>query len=198
MRCSAPVPPRSRAPYVRWSPAREHTASKDWPADQVPALMADFADYINSALHAPLIQAALVHAQFETIHPLHQRQRPGGTRFDPHRAATRPAPGERGAAWSNRMDALPEAPPVTARTVERLLNASFPAARQALEELAEAKILHRKQVKQNTTDTSPVTCSICLRSLNDGWQAHAGTPSSPRQPVRRRLGHRRAPRRICR
>lgn len=39
------------------------------PADRVPALMADLCDYINSGAHSALIQAALVHAQFETIHP---------------------------------------------------------------------------------------------------------------------------------
>ena len=39
------------------------------PAEHVPALMADLADYMNSAIHGPLVQAALVHAQFETIHP---------------------------------------------------------------------------------------------------------------------------------
>ncbi len=37
--------------------------------DRVPELMADLVDYLNGAAHAPLIQAALVHAQFETIHP---------------------------------------------------------------------------------------------------------------------------------
>lgn len=26
-------------------------------------------DYLNGSTHAPLVQAALVHAQFETIHP---------------------------------------------------------------------------------------------------------------------------------
>jgi Fic family protein len=31
--------------------------------------MADLVGYINGAVHAPLVQAALVHAQFETIHP---------------------------------------------------------------------------------------------------------------------------------
>lgn len=36
---------------------------------RVPALMADLVDYLNGAAHAPLIQAAVVHAQFETIHP---------------------------------------------------------------------------------------------------------------------------------
>ena len=36
---------------------------------RVPAPMADLVDYLNGAAHAPLIQAAVVHAQFETIHP---------------------------------------------------------------------------------------------------------------------------------
>jgi Fic family protein len=35
----------------------------------VDRLMADLVHYANSALHAPLVQAGLVHAQFETIHP---------------------------------------------------------------------------------------------------------------------------------
>lgn len=39
------------------------------PAELVPELMSDLVDYINGAAHSPLIQAALVHAQFETIHP---------------------------------------------------------------------------------------------------------------------------------
>ena len=45
---------------------------------------------------------------------------------------------------------LPEAPLVTARTVERLLAVSHPAARSALEEPAEAKILNREQVERTT------------------------------------------------
>lgn len=39
------------------------------PRDLVPGLLADLTDYLNGAAHAPLIQAAIVHAQFETIHP---------------------------------------------------------------------------------------------------------------------------------
>lgn len=39
------------------------------PPDVVPALMDDLVDYADGATHGPLIQAALVHAQFETIHP---------------------------------------------------------------------------------------------------------------------------------
>jgi Fic family protein len=50
-----------------WSPIG---ASYVPPApERVPALMADLVDYLNGAAHAPLIQAAVVHAQFETIHP---------------------------------------------------------------------------------------------------------------------------------
>ena len=37
--------------------------------ESVPTLMQDLVDYMNGASHAPLIQAAIVHAQFETIHP---------------------------------------------------------------------------------------------------------------------------------
>ncbi|MDO5093078.1 MAG: Fic family protein, partial [Propionibacteriaceae bacterium] len=37
--------------------------------DEVPGLMADLVAYLNGATHAPIVQAALVHAQFETIHP---------------------------------------------------------------------------------------------------------------------------------
>lgn len=38
-------------------------------AELVPGLAADLIDYMNGAAHAPLIQAAVVHAQFETLHP---------------------------------------------------------------------------------------------------------------------------------
>lgn len=39
------------------------------PAVYVPDLMKDLVDYLNGATHGALIQAGLVHAQFETIHP---------------------------------------------------------------------------------------------------------------------------------
>ena len=40
------------------------------PAPQlVPALVSDLVAYMNGGAHAPLVQAGLVHAQFETIHP---------------------------------------------------------------------------------------------------------------------------------
>ncbi|MBN9643843.1 Fic family protein [Corynebacterium mendelii] len=39
------------------------------PPEEVPCLMADFIDYVNGAHHSVLAQAAIAHAQFETIHP---------------------------------------------------------------------------------------------------------------------------------
>jgi Fic family protein len=35
----------------------------------VPDLLSDLVAYMNGGVHAPLVQAGLVHAQFETIHP---------------------------------------------------------------------------------------------------------------------------------
>ena len=39
------------------------------PPDRVPELMSDLADYVNTDYHSPLTQAAVAHAQFETVHP---------------------------------------------------------------------------------------------------------------------------------
>jgi Fic family protein len=39
------------------------------PVEEVPRLLADLCEAINDDLLPPLVQAALVHAQFETIHP---------------------------------------------------------------------------------------------------------------------------------
>ncbi|WP_182376699.1 Fic family protein [Nocardioides sp. WS12] len=50
-----------------WTPIGASYVPPD-PA-QVPAHMADLVDYMNGSAYAPLIQAAVVHAQFETIHP---------------------------------------------------------------------------------------------------------------------------------
>lgn len=37
--------------------------------EHAPGLMDDLAAYLSGATHSPILQAALVHAQFETIHP---------------------------------------------------------------------------------------------------------------------------------
>ena len=39
------------------------------PPEHVAALLEDLIDYLNGQEHSPLVQAALAHAQFETIHP---------------------------------------------------------------------------------------------------------------------------------
>ena len=39
------------------------------PPDHVPTLLDDLVSYINGDTHSPLAQAAIAHAQFETIHP---------------------------------------------------------------------------------------------------------------------------------
>lgn len=50
-----------------WHPIDADFAPPD--PERVPALMADLMHYLNGAAHSPVVQAALVHAQFETIHP---------------------------------------------------------------------------------------------------------------------------------
>jgi Fic family protein len=39
------------------------------PPGQVPGLLDDLVAYVNDDIHSPLAQAAIAHAQFETIHP---------------------------------------------------------------------------------------------------------------------------------
>lgn len=38
-------------------------------ADRLPPLLDDLVAYLNGAAHSPVVQAAMVHAQFETLHP---------------------------------------------------------------------------------------------------------------------------------
>lgn len=207
--------------------------------DRVDLLMADLLEYLNGSAHSPLVQAALVHAQFETVHPFTDGNgrvgralvhtvlarrgltpsavlpislvlstlrdtyvdgltayRHDGPAWSPaavkgteawlnvfagaaavavdqagllvaevgalrtewaERLATqRASSGVRevpraGSATARLLAALPEAPVVTARTVQRVLGVSFPAARTALEELADAGVLRRRQVERGTT-----------------------------------------------
>lgn len=209
------------------------------PPDDVPRLMEDLAAYASGAAHAPLVQAAMVHAQFETIHPfvdgngrvgralIHtvltrrgltpeavlpvslvlltrsERYVHGLTAYRYEKASDSATAiegsstwletfidaaeiaAERArqfahdlvelhAAWEQRLATyradkgarpvprttsavarllrrLPEAPALTARTAQRLLNVSFPAARNALDELAGAGILHRRQVDRGAS-----------------------------------------------
>ncbi|SON61471.1 Adenosine monophosphate-protein transferase SoFic [Mycobacterium simulans] len=220
-----------------WNPL--HADFVPPPATAVPDLMDDFVEYLNGSSHGPLIQAGLIHAQFETIHPftdgngrvgravihtvlarrglaprailpvslvlatLRDSYVEGLTAFryvgDPlsdsavNGAATwlgtfvraaeiaveqaerlageidalreewrgrladwrigngmRPEP-RAGSATSRILGMLSETPMLTTRTVQRLLDVSFPRARDALDELADAGILSRKSVDRGTT-----------------------------------------------
>ena len=209
------------------------------PPDEVPRLIDDLATYVTGGIHAPLVQAALAHAQFETVHPfadgngrvgralIHtvltrrgltrgavlpislvlltrsQEYVDGLTAYRYSGAATGPEAaagvnrwvdtflravsvaveqaehfvvrlGDLQQQWHERYTAhragtgstrqpradsavmrllplLPEVPVSTVQSTERLLAVSAPAARAALEELAEAGILSRKRVDRGTT-----------------------------------------------
>lgn len=209
------------------------------PAASVPRLIDDLVGYLNGASHGVLLQAGLVHAQFETIHPftdgngrvgralIHTVLARGGlargsvlpvssvlatfgeryidmlgryryigeahsdaagagiaewlsffvdaaglavnqaghiatevadldcewrSRLAESRTAQGMRPEPRAdSATAKTLNLLPEAPVLTARTVERMLGVSFIAARQALEELADAGVLRRKSLSRNTT-----------------------------------------------
>lgn len=209
------------------------------PAEAVQELMADLVAYLNGSAHAPLVQAALLHAQFETIHPftdgngrvgralIHTvltrrgltpaailpvslvfatlrnsyidgltayRYEGDGSSVAARKgidawlgvfldaaliaaeqarqlavdisglrkqwaeqvASHRVALGLRDtpradSATARLLALLPEIPIVTTRSAQSMLGISFPAARAALDELAEARVLHRKNVERNTT-----------------------------------------------
>ncbi|QVJ03474.1 Fic family protein (plasmid) [Nocardiopsis eucommiae] len=207
--------------------------------DRVRGLMADLVDYINGAAHSPLIQAAVVHAQFETIHPFtdgngrvgralihtvlarrglaeravlpislvlatlrdqyvgglntYRHQEPAASagasasvnawvdvfveaaaisveqsqtlmrdiddlrcawveRLSVHRESEgrRPLP-RADSAVARLLDQLPEAPVVTATTLSKILNVSFPAASAALDELLKAGIVQTKSIERGAT-----------------------------------------------
>ncbi|MDQ1292388.1 MAG: hypothetical protein QG608_266 [Actinomycetota bacterium] len=242
------------------------------PATHLDPLMADIVDYMNGAVHAPLIQAGLVHAQFETIHPftdgngrvgralihtvltrrglVHGAVLPVSlvllTRSDAYvqgltayrylgapdsdiaqtgvnewltlfldsvQIATeqvgqfaadledlrgqwdqrimerRQARGVRDrpradSAVARLLAWLPEASLVTARTAQRLLEVSFPAARSAVEELADARILTRKQVEKGTTgylarEVFDLLTFTERRLASTRWDTRRSAPARP-------------------
>ena len=242
------------------------------PPGEVARLMSDLAEYLSGAVHAPLVQAAMVHAQFETIHPfadgngrvgralihtvltrrgltraavlpvslvLLTRSREyvdGLTSYRYHGSAGSPeaAAGigawlemflravsvaveqarefivdleELRERWSQRhalylsslglsrprradsavMRLLPllhEVPVTTAHTAQRLLGVSDPAARAALEELADAKILSRKRVDRGTTaylarDVFDLLTVTERRLASTRWDTRKSPPSRP-------------------
>lgn len=242
------------------------------PPDRVGALTDDLVQYAAGGTHAPLVQAALVHAQFETVHPYADGNgrvgralihtvltRRGLTPFavlplslilltrsdaylDGLTAYRYDAPSSSGAArtgvetwlrtfleaadlaaeqvvrftselaelrarWREQLAArrsaqgvrrvpradsavarlielLPETPLVTARTVQRLLAVSHPAARAALEELADARIVIRKSVVRGTTgyfarDVFELLTFAERRLASTRWDTRQPPPSRP-------------------
>ena len=252
-----------------------HPLSADFvppPPALVPGLMADLVDYMNGSVHAPLVQAGIVHAQFETIHPftdgngrvgralihtvltrrgltpsavlpvslvlatLRDRYVEGLTAY---RHADPPESGEAAAAvaawldvflhattvaaeqahlfageiaglqteWETKLAeyrtaqgrretpradsatsrilrTLPEVPILTSRTAQRRLGVSFPAARAALEELADAGILARRSVERGTTgytatDVFSLVTYTERQLASTRWDTRASQPNRP-------------------
>jgi hypothetical protein len=104
-------------------------------------------------------------------------------------AAYRDRSGIRGApradsATARLLELLPELPVLTARTVERTLTVSYPQARQALEGLAGAGVLHRKQVDQKTTgyfarEVFDLLTFAERRMASTRWDTREATPGRP-------------------
>ncbi len=243
------------------------------PPELVPALMADLVDYMNGSVHAPLVQAGIVHAQFETIHPftdgngrvgralihtvltrrgltpsavlpvslvlatLRERYVEGLSAYRYDGAPERPEAANGVAAWldvflhattvaagqarlfadqvaqlqaeweaklaerraaqgrretpradsatSRILRTLPEVPILTTRTAQRRLDVSFPAARAALEELADAGILARRSVERGTTGyTATDVFSLVTHAERQLASTHWDTRiSRPNRPV---------------
>lgn len=242
------------------------------PPDHVSALMDDLVSYAGGGVHAPLVQAALVHAQFETIHPytdgngrvgralihtvltrrgltpsavlpvslvlltrsdayldgltayrytgaassataqdavtewlgtfleaaelatdqvtrfaseLAELRTQWTTLLSTHRTALgiRETP-RSDSAVARLTEILPEAPLVTASTVQRMLNVSAPAAYKAVEELADAGVVTRKSLERGTTgyfarDVFELLTFAERRLASTRWDTRQTPPSRP-------------------
>lgn len=111
------------------------------------------------------------------------------TRWREQLAAHRRAQGVRqvpraDSAVARLIELLPETPLVTARTVERMLGVSLPAARGALDELADARVVTRKNVDRGTTgyfarDVFELLAVAERRLASTRWDTRQSPPSRP-------------------
>lgn len=106
------------------------------PPEYVAALLTDLCEAINDDLLPPLVQAALVHAQFETIHPFDDGNGRTG------RALIHVVLRRRGIApaWAI-IDILPAHPMISAPVAAAATGRSKPQIYQGLRELEKAGIL---------------------------------------------------------
>jgi phosphoglycolate phosphatase-like HAD superfamily hydrolase len=107
------------------------------------------------------------------------------TRLAEHRAARgrRETP-RADSATSRILRTLPEVPVLTTRTAQRRLGVSFPAARAALEELADAGILDRRSVERGTTgytatDVFSLVTVTERRLASTRWDTRVSAPNRP-------------------
>lgn len=239
------------------------------PPERVGPLMTDLAGYASGGVHAPLIQAGLVHAQFETVHPftdgngrvgralihavlarrgltatavlpislvlltrsdeyvdgltayrylglpsdpdaqqgmvgwlsmfltasmtaaeqcrifareLHELRAAWEYRVAGHRRRLGLGQLRMGSTVARLLVRLPGEPVLTARTVQQLAEVSFPAARKALEELAEAGVLRRRQIERGTTayfaaDVFDLITFTERRLASTRWDTRESKPS---------------------
>ena len=87
-------------------------------------------------------------------------------------------------AVARLIELLPETPLVTARTVQRILAVSPPAARTALDKLADAKIVTRTSVARGTTgyfarDVFDLLTIAERRLASTRWDTRQSAPSRP-------------------
>lgn len=89
-----------------------------------------------------------------------------------------------GSATARLLSILADTPVLTTRSAQKILGVSFPAARTALEELADAKVLHRKQVDRGATgylarDLFDVLTFAERRLASTQWDTRRSVPARP-------------------
>lgn len=109
--------------------------------------------------------------------------------WDTRLAAWRESQGRRSSPRSDSVAArmlalLPDMPLLTTRTVQRVLGVSAPVARAGLDELADAGLLTRRRVEQNTTgylatEALDVVGFAERRLASTRWDTRQAAPNRP-------------------